>query len=285
MVSVSGESPDERPERHRALPPQPVDHHVACSRTLTVGAWMCASDSSAPASARAPARRARRTRRGRARSAPPAAASANRSSSPTARGNRLASPAIRCSSTRGDLLERAVLQQPREQQVARLEQREVLLVLDVALRQQPGGLEVEQRRGDQQERRGLLEVPLPARRLDVGDELVGDLRQRDLGDVELVLGDQAQQQVEGALEVVQAYGERRRAGSSATALAVRRPRASLLMPSAAVARSRCRRRSRRGRPARSRPPRAPAGRGRRASPVRRSVSRACSRSSSSSAVT
>ena len=67
----------------------------------------------------------------------------------------------------GDLLEGAVLQQPREQQVARLEQREVLLVLDVAVRQQPGGLEVEQGRGDQQERRGLLEVPLRPGRLDV----------------------------------------------------------------------------------------------------------------------
>ena len=60
----------------------------------------------------------------------------------------------------GHLLERAVLQQPREEQVARLEQREVLLVLDVALRQQPGGLEVEQGRGDEQERRGLVQVPL-----------------------------------------------------------------------------------------------------------------------------
>ena len=64
----------------------------------------------------------------------------------------------------GDLLEGAVLQQPREEQVARLEQREVLLVLDVALRQQPGGLEVEQRGGDEQERRGLLEVPRRRRR-------------------------------------------------------------------------------------------------------------------------
>ena len=59
----------------------------------------------------------------------------------------------------GHLLERAVLQQPGEEQVARLEQREVLLVLHVALRQQPGRLEVEQGRGDHEERRGLLEVP------------------------------------------------------------------------------------------------------------------------------
>ena len=133
---------------------------------------------------------------------------ANRSSSPTARGCRRDSPASRSLEHPGDLLERAVLQQPGEQQVARLEQREVLLVLDVALRQQPRRLEVEQGGGDEQERRGLLEVPLrsPAG-LDVGDELVGDLRQRDLGDVELVLGDQAEQQVERALEVVQAQLE------------------------------------------------------------------------------
>ena len=84
---------------------------------------------------------------------------ANRSSSPTARGWRRDSAASRSSKTAGDLLEGAVLQEPGEQQVARLEQREVLLVLDVALRQQPGGLEVEQGRGDEQERRRLLEVP------------------------------------------------------------------------------------------------------------------------------
>ena len=62
----------------------------------------------------------------------------------------------------GHLLERAVLEQPGEQQVARLEQREVLLVLDVALREEPRGLEVEQGSGDQEERRRLVEVPLPA---------------------------------------------------------------------------------------------------------------------------
>ena len=114
----------------------------------------------------------------------------------------------------GHLLEGAVLEQSGEQQVARLEQREVLLVLDVPLRQQAGGLEVQQGGGDQEERRGLVEVPLVAvagggTGLDVRDELVGDLRERDLGDVELVLGDQAEQQVERTLEVVQAQLEGR----------------------------------------------------------------------------
>src|SRR3546814_1064090 len=48
--------------------------------------------------------------------------------------------------------------------------------------------------------------------LDVGDERVGDHREGNLGHVELVLGDQAEEQVEGPLEVREAYGERRRAG-------------------------------------------------------------------------
>src|SRR5699024_9945015 len=44
-------------------------------------------------------------------------------------------------------------------------------------------------------------------RPDVCDELIGDLRQRHLGDVQLVLGDQCEQQVEGTLEVVQVHLE------------------------------------------------------------------------------
>ena len=57
-----------------------------------------------------------------------------------------------------DLLERAVLQQPGEQQVARLEQRDGLGVDQLALRQQPGDLQVEQGRGDDEELAGLVEL-------------------------------------------------------------------------------------------------------------------------------
>ena len=103
----------------------------------------------------------------------------------------------------GDVLERPVLQQPGEQQVAHLQQREVLLVVHLAGRQQPGRLEVEQRRGDHQERGRLVELQLPADRLGVGDEVVGHLVQRHLGDVEAVREDQLQQQVERTLEVGQ----------------------------------------------------------------------------------
>jgi hypothetical protein len=104
----------------------------------------------------------------------------------------------------GRLLVRAVLQQPCEQQVPRLEQGQVLLVLHLGGGQQPRGLEVEQGRGDDEELRRLAEVPGRAEGTDVRDELVGHPRQGDFGDVELVLGDQRQQQVERPLEVRQA---------------------------------------------------------------------------------
>ena len=108
---------------------------------------------------------------------------------------------------RGDLLVGPVLQQPGEEQVARLEQGQVLLVLDLARRQQPGGLQVEQGGGHEQEVGHLVQVPAAGALLDVGDELVGDLGQRHLGDVQLVLGDQPEQQVERPLEDVEVHLE------------------------------------------------------------------------------
>ena len=102
-----------------------------------------------------------------------------------------------------DVLERPVLQQPGEQQVADLQQRQVLLVVDLPRRQQPGRLEIEQRRGDHQERGGLLELHLGTDRAGVGDEFVGDLMQRHFGDVEAVGENQLQQQVERPLEIGQ----------------------------------------------------------------------------------
>ena len=102
-----------------------------------------------------------------------------------------------------DVLERPVLQQPGEQQVAHLEQREVFLVVDLPGRQQPGRLEIQQRGGDHQEGRGLVEFQLRADRLGVGDEFVGHLVQRHLGDVETVREDQLQQQIERPLEIAQ----------------------------------------------------------------------------------
>ncbi len=107
----------------------------------------------------------------------------------------------------GDLLVGPVLQQPGEQQVARLQQGQVRLVLHVPAWKQPRRLQVQQGRRHQQEVAGLVQIPVVTVRPDVRDELVGDLRQGDLGDVELVLRDQREEQVEGALEVVQVHLE------------------------------------------------------------------------------
>jgi hypothetical protein len=107
----------------------------------------------------------------------------------------------------GDLLVGAVLQQPREQQVPGLEQREVFLVLDLARGQQPGRLQVKQRRRHDEEVAHLIQVPAAGTLPDIGDELVCDLGQRHLGDVQLVLGDQPEQQVERTLEHVEVYLE------------------------------------------------------------------------------
>ena len=137
---------------------------------------------------------------------------ANCGSRPAWRGVMRPAVAIRSREGAGDVLEGAVLQQPGEEQVARLDEGQVLLVLRAGLRQQPDGLEVEQGGGDEEELGRLAEVPVGVGGLgglDVGDELVGDLGQRDLGDVELVLADQAEQQVERPREDVEVHLERR----------------------------------------------------------------------------
>lgn len=101
----------------------------------------------------------------------------------------------------GDLLVRPVLQQPREQQVPGLQQRQVGLVLDLGGGQQPGRLQVQQGRRDDKELGRLVQVPVRTHRPDVHHELVGDLGQRHLGDIELVLRDQLEKEVERPLEV------------------------------------------------------------------------------------
>ena len=116
--------------------------------------------------------------------------STKRGSIGTRRGNLPPGRGHPAGQHRRDLLVGAVLQQPGEQQVPGLEQGQVLLVVDLARGQQPGRLEVEQGRRDDQEVAGLIQVPAVGLGPDVADELVGDAGQRDLGDVQLVLGDQ-----------------------------------------------------------------------------------------------
>src|SRR5690606_17174270 len=74
-------------------------------------------------------------------------------------------------------------------------------------RQQPRGFQIEQGGGDDEELRGLVEVPLLSQFPGVGDEIVGDLVQGYLGDVQSVLRDELQQQIERTLEIVQPHLE------------------------------------------------------------------------------
>ena len=61
--------------------------------------------------------------------------------------------------TPGRVLEGLALEQPGEQEVALLEAQQLLVELDVvAARQQPPRLELDQRRGDEQELGGDVEV-------------------------------------------------------------------------------------------------------------------------------
>src|SRR5699024_10971510 len=109
-----------------------------------------------------------------------------------------------------DLTEGPELQQPGEQHVSCLQQRQVLLVLDLPRGHQTGRLEVEERGGHHQELGHLLEPGLPAQQPRVRDELVGHRVQGHLGHVEATRVDERQQQVERAGEVGQVDGERPR---------------------------------------------------------------------------
>ena len=98
------------------------------------------------------------------------------------------------------------MQQPGKKQVPGLQERYVFIVLDFARGEQPGGLQVQEGGGDDEELAGLVEGPLLPQLLqvpDVLDELIGHSGKRHLGDVELMLGDQGKQEVEGAGEVRQ----------------------------------------------------------------------------------
>ena len=155
---------DERPEGRDRDPAQPLDQERgllahADRRRVQVGDRTRSGTGSGRSARAASAANSAGPRPSSTSGSRPA----KRSSRPTARGNRRASSASRAASTGGHLLVGAVLQQPGEQQVAGLEQGEVLLVLDLAGRQQPGGLEVEQGGGDDQELGGLAEVPVAAR--------------------------------------------------------------------------------------------------------------------------
>ena len=116
------------------------------------------------------------------------------------------------------LLERAVLQQPGEQQVAGLEQGDVVGIDELALRQQAGDLQVEQGRRDDEELAGLVELLGGVEPAQVGEELVGDAADSEISVMSsscLAISDSSRSN--GPLEVAQ--GDRESAGGAASAAA------------------------------------------------------------------
>ncbi|OQA91946.1 MAG: hypothetical protein BWY25_03216 [Chloroflexi bacterium ADurb.Bin222] len=69
------------------------------------------------------------------------------------------------------------------------------------LGQQDLGLNPQQARGDDQKIGHDVNIQMPAHQIHIGQELVRHLRQCQLGDVELLLLDQMQQQIERAFEL------------------------------------------------------------------------------------
>jgi hypothetical protein len=83
----------------------------------------------------------------------------------------------------------------------------VVLVLAAAAREEHLRLDTHQDRGHLEELAGALELePLGA--ADRDEELLGDLGDRDVEDVDVLLADQVQQQVERAVEALQVDGLR-----------------------------------------------------------------------------
>ncbi len=103
---------------------------------------------------------------------------------------------------RSDVFEGLGLEEPCEQQIALLPERQLVVEVHVGLvGQQPSGLEFDERRCDQQEPGDHVEVEgvLALHPLDLEQVGVDDVGEVDLVDVDLLLEDQLQQQIEGPL--------------------------------------------------------------------------------------
>ena len=100
----------------------------------------------------------------------------------------------------GGVLERLALDQAGEQQVSLLPERQLVVEVDVGiLGQQAAGLQLDERRRDEQELRGHLEVE-DLHALELGEVGVHDGGQGDLVELHLLAQDQVQEQVERPLE-------------------------------------------------------------------------------------
>ena len=101
---------------------------------------------------------------------------------------------------RSDLLEGTVLKQSGKEEITRLKESEILFVLNLATGEETRRLEIKQGRCHDEEAAGLIQIPESSLPSNVGDELVRHLMKGKFGHLKLVLGDQLQQQIEGALE-------------------------------------------------------------------------------------
>ena len=105
---------------------------------------------------------------------------------------------------RGDVLERLALEQAGEQQITLFPERELLVEVDVvATRKQAACLQLDERRGDEEELGRDVEVePLGVGgdAIELGQVRVDDRAQRHLIEVDLLAHDQVEQEIEGPLE-------------------------------------------------------------------------------------
>jgi hypothetical protein len=98
------------------------------------------------------------------------------------------------------VLERLALEETRDQVVALVPTRELVVEIGiVGAGKQPAGLEIHQRRRDEQELGRAVEID-PLEPGDLGEIAVNDVREADLEEVDLFLQDEVQKQVEGTLE-------------------------------------------------------------------------------------
>ena len=171
------------------------------SRTLArIGATWSVSHLGLAASGPAPSGPAARNASSETRSSGSGASERNGSSGPGAARDRAAALDEPRVQHLRRVLERLAVEQPREQQVALLEPRQLLVEVDVvAAGQQAPRLQLDERRGDEQELGGRLEVEA-LHALDLRAERVDDARERDLPEVDLFLQDEMEEEVERALE-------------------------------------------------------------------------------------
>ena len=171
------------------------------SRTLarTGATWSVSTTTTGGAASARSA--AARSASGFTRSSGSGASERSGSSGPAVRGTLRSARRMQAFERLGRVLERLALEQARQQQVALLEAQQLLVELEVVeAREQAAGLELHQRRRDEQELGGDVEVEAASHALELGEVGVDDRAERDLPELHLLLEDEVQQEVERALE-------------------------------------------------------------------------------------